>query len=180
MYINHRYEGNSSRWGWLLGKFFCFLSFQILMNVPGVTCVWVGCVPTQKDPSFAPDVRLATECLWTSRAVKVNSIPSCASHWVEPIRAVKDLTHFASALWNCLCCATGFPLLLSYVNACVLLLRHRWVPVHFYMRQWNLPKLWGLVLLWALPRWVQSFAWRGILQRFDSLTCFILNADHTC
>lgn len=56
--------------------------------MPRVTCVLVGCVPTRRDPTPVPDVRLATECLKTGRGVKVNSICSCAPHLVNNISAV--------------------------------------------------------------------------------------------
>lgn len=45
-------------------------------------------MPTRRDPTPVPDVRLATECLKTGSGVKVNSISSYAPHSVKTISAV--------------------------------------------------------------------------------------------
>ncbi len=70
------------------------------MSVPRVTCALVACVPTHRDPTPAPDVRLATECHKTVRGVKVNSISSCSPHSLKTVRTVttiKDLLN--TQLW---------------------------------------------------------------------------------
>lgn len=72
---------------------------QMWMSVPRVTCVWVGYVPTRRDPTPAPSVRLATESLKTGRGVKV-----------KIISAIKNASgQLVSSPSKLLCCATKFP-----------------------------------------------------------------------
>lgn len=97
------------------------------MSVPRVTCVLVGCAPTQRDPTPVPDVRPAIECLKTGRGVKVNSISICALHSVKiisTVTTVKDLLdtpgQFVNSLLKRLCCATEFPpYTIHYLQRCL-------------------------------------------------------------
>lgn len=56
-----------------------------------MTCVKVGCAPTQRGPTFAPGVRLVTECLKTSRGVKVKTVSSCSRHSAKVISIVMTI-----------------------------------------------------------------------------------------
>lgn len=81
-----------------------------------MTCVLVGCVPTRRDPTPVPDVRLATECPRTGRGVKVNPISSCAPHSVKTISPVTTVKEFldttgqsVSSPLKLLCSVAEFP-----------------------------------------------------------------------
>ena len=149
---------------------FCF---QMWMSVHRVTCVWVECVPTRRDPTPAPGVRLATGCHKTARDVKVNPVSNSFSinH-----SCCHDCFHntsgqFVNSTLKTLCCAAEFlPQPFSdiqpYLYWCVSVsLRHRWVPVPVYLCQRDLSKLGRLLHLWELPHRVQGIIWRGVMWR---------------
>lgn len=59
------------------GDFVAFC-FQMWMNAPRMISVLAAYVPTQRDPTPVPDVRLATEFLKTERGVRVSSSQALA------------------------------------------------------------------------------------------------------
>lgn len=150
-------------------------------SAPKVTCVLVACVPTRRDPTPVPDVRLATECLKTGRGVKVNSSQQkhCYVYQrpTQHICAVCQLTIKIPLLCNWIP-PTFILNIYSDAHACLCwcaCVSHRywWVPVLVYLCQRDLSKLGRLLHLWELPNRVQSIIWRGALWRLVCSTPLI-------